>query len=54
MNRNQILDVLKERFQEIDILEAKEDVSPFIKDQQELDLWSKDFFIQTLDLLKTV
>lgn len=37
--------LLIEKFNEIDYIEAKEDVIPFIKDTETLSLWSKDFFI---------
>lgn len=36
--------LLNERFENLDIEQAKEDVLPFIKDQSKLDLWSKEFF----------
>lgn len=38
--------LLKNKFKEINYTEAKEDVIPFIKDLQSLDLWSSDFFIK--------
>ena len=41
------------RFDEIDYAQAKEDVSPFIKDKAALDLWSADFFKQITDGLKS-
>lgn len=40
-----IKEMLKNRFNEIDFEEAKEDVIPFIKDISVLDIWSKEFFI---------
>jgi len=45
-NLQQLKEALFERFQAIDFAAAKEDVRPFIKNQNELDLWSKDFFMQ--------
>jgi hypothetical protein len=46
-------DILKEmlikKFDEIDYTNAKEDVIPFIKNTDELNLWSSDFFKSTLD-----
>ena len=41
------------RFDTIDYAQAKEDVSPFIKDNAALDLWSADFFKQITDGLKS-
>ena len=37
--------MLISRFQEIDYVQAKEDVSPFIKAIHVLNIWSKEFFI---------
>lgn len=38
--------LLNERFSNIDLAQAKEDVLPFVKDKSKLDLWSKEFFIE--------
>ena len=43
--------MLKSKFKEINYMEAKEDVIPFIKDLQSLDLWSSNFFIKITDQL---
>lgn len=37
--------MLISRFQEIDYVQAKEDVIPFIKDIRVLNIWLKEFFI---------
>ena len=31
---------------------VKADVSPFIKDTMELDIWSNDYFLQLADMIK--
>lgn len=50
------VEVLKEclikKFKEINYKDAKEDVMPFIKDIESLELWSSDFFISITDKLK--
>ena len=55
-NSNFNIDTLKEllikKFNEIDYTEAKEDVLPFIKDIDSLNLWNKDFFISITKNLK--
>ncbi len=43
--------LLKNKFKEINYMEVKEDVIPFIKDLQSLDLWNSDFFIKITDQL---
>lgn len=45
-------DLLRARFDAIDYAQAKEDVSPFIKDKATLDLWSAGFFKQITEGLK--
>ena len=37
--------MLISRFQEIDYVQAKEDVIPFIKDIRVLNIWLNEFFI---------
>ncbi len=36
-----------------DFTNAKQDVLPFVKDEQSVALWSQEFFIHLLDNLKT-
>ena len=42
-------DLLKERFQVVNIRNAVEEVRVFLKDPRELDLWSRDFFQSLTD-----
>ena len=50
------IDILKEmlikKFNEIDYQDAKEDVKPFIKDVNSLNIWSKEFFVSITEKLK--
>lgn len=50
------IDVLKEllinKFNEIDYEDAKDDVMPFIKNVDSLDIWNKDFFISITNKLQ--
>lgn len=39
-----VRNMLKDRFGQIDYVQAKEDVMPFIKNKNTLDLWGVDFF----------
>jgi len=50
-DRNVLKQMLWERFEQIDYTLAKEDVYPFVRDTQVLDLWSKDFFQQITERL---
>lgn len=45
-------ELLNERFANMDFIQAKEDVLPFVRDKSKLDLWSKEFFIEITKNLK--
>ena len=51
-NINILINMLTEKFKEINYSNAKEDVKPFIKDVQTLDLWNENFFIDITKNLK--
>ncbi|HPE40891.1 MAG TPA: nucleotidyl transferase AbiEii/AbiGii toxin family protein [Bacteroidales bacterium] len=44
--------MMKERIESTDINLVKNDVKPFIKNQQPLDIWSQEYFIKLIDLIK--
>lgn len=44
LTQESLIEMLNQRFDEIDFNNAKADVLPFIKDPDELDLWSYEFF----------
>ncbi|MBU0504477.1 MAG: nucleotidyl transferase AbiEii/AbiGii toxin family protein [bacterium] len=44
LTKKDLGEALNKRFAAIDFKQAKQDVAPFIKDSQELSLWSVDFF----------
>lgn len=52
MNKEQFLDKLKERLTNTDIEMVKRDVLPFIKNSDELEIWSNDYFLQLADMVK--
>lgn len=47
-----LLELLRTKFEQLDIEAAKKDVLPFLKDTSSVDLWSRDFFISLLPRLK--
>jgi len=51
-NRSILLQLLDERFESLDFEKVKADVRPFIKDQDELSLWDKTFFIEIIKDIK--
>lgn len=46
--------LLKEKISNTDINIVKRDVSPFIKNQATMDIWSTDYFLQLVDMIKFV
>lgn len=47
-------ELLKQKFAEVNIKSAKEDVLPFIKDTDAVSLWSAEFFTSLLPKLKAI
>jgi predicted nucleotidyltransferase component of viral defense system len=46
------IDLLKRRIESTNIEMVKADVRPFIKNPGELDIWSTDYFLQLVDMIK--
>jgi predicted nucleotidyltransferase component of viral defense system len=44
--------MLKERIEKTNIETVKNDVRPFLKNPQELEIWSTDYFLQLADMIK--
>ena len=44
LTREMLVNMLQNKFAEIDFQQAKRDVLPFIKNTQALEIWSEDFF----------
>ncbi len=51
---NVLKELLIKQFSEIDYKKAKEDVLPFIKNVDSLDIWNKNFFISITEKLCAV
>jgi len=52
ISKEQYLILLKERLSTTDIKMVKQDVEPFIKHQEGLEIWSNEYFLQLADLIK--
>ncbi|MCL2040493.1 MAG: nucleotidyl transferase AbiEii/AbiGii toxin family protein [Bacteroidales bacterium] len=46
--------MLKERIEKTNIEAVKNDVRPFLKNPQEMEIWSTAYFLQLADMIKTV
>ncbi len=54
LSLNDIKGILCRRFESIDFNQAKEDVLPFIRTPEALDIWSPDFFAAITERLTAV
>ena len=52
MTKDEFIEHLKNRLATTDIELVKSDVKPFIKDHSVLDIWSNDYFLQLVELMK--
>ena len=50
-NKLVFIQFLKQKFETTNIEKVKADVLPFIKNPQELDIWSNDYFLQLADMI---
>lgn len=51
MSKEEFLIALKERFASTDIRMVRQDVEPFIKNSESLEIWSNDYFLQLADMV---
>lgn len=51
MNKEEFLDALKERLASTDIRMVKQDVEPFIKNYDSMEIWSNEYFVQLADMV---
>ncbi len=54
MTKEQFLHVLKERLSTTNIKMVKQDVEPFIKHREGLEIWSNDYFLQLADKINFI
>lgn len=52
MTKDEFLHKLKERISTTNIELVKRDVTPFIKNHAQLDIWSADYFLQLVEMMK--
>lgn len=52
IGREAFIEQLKERLSSANIHQVKQDVMPFVKNPQDLDIWSNDYFIQLADRIR--
>ncbi len=52
ISKDEFKDLLKEKILKTNLDKVKSDVSPFIKNQKEMLIWSADYFIQLVDMIR--
>lgn len=52
IERDTFMAQLKERLASANMNQVKGDVLPFVKNPKELDIWSNDYFVQLVDMIK--
>ena len=52
LTKQNIKNLLLQRIESLDVVKAKNDVQPFIKDMREIELWSKEFFVALVQNIK--
>ncbi len=52
IDREKFLAMLKERLSTTDINQVKADVLPFLRNPQELEIWSNDYFLHLAEMIK--
>jgi hypothetical protein len=52
MTKDHFILLLKEKISQTDMEMVKSDVRPFIKNQDEMTIWSTDYFLQLVDMMK--
>jgi hypothetical protein len=52
LTQQNLREMLLQRIEILDVVKAKNDVQPFIKDIREIELWSKDFFTAIIENIK--
>ena len=52
ITKDSFLEKLNERLATADINQVKADVLPFIRNPKEIEIWSKDYFLQLAQMIK--
>ena len=53
LTRARLLELLRQRVRRVDVGELREEVAPFVRERQSLEIWSQDFFLHLIDRIET-
>ncbi|MFH0909862.1 MAG: nucleotidyl transferase AbiEii/AbiGii toxin family protein [bacterium] len=54
LDRTRLVDKLNTSIRALDVAQARQEVTRFVRDKASLELWSTDFFLQIVDRIETV
>lgn len=49
LTRPRLLELLRQRIHQVDVAELREEVVPFVRHPQSLEIWSREFFLQVIE-----
>lgn len=52
LDRKQFAELLKEKLASADMAQVRNDVKPFLKNANDIDIWSNDYFLQLVDRIQ--
>jgi hypothetical protein len=52
ITREEFMGLLKQKLSEANMNAVKKDVLPFVKNPNELDIWSNEYFLQLADMIR--
>lgn len=52
LSENEFVEIVKSKIINTDLKQVKDDVLPFIKNRKEIEIWSQEYFLQLLEMLK--
>lgn len=52
LGKKQFAELLKEKLASADMTQVKSDVKPFLKNANDIDIWSNDYFLQLADMIR--
>jgi hypothetical protein len=52
LTRARLLDLLRQRVQQVDVAELREEVAPFVRERGSLEVWSQGFFLQVIERIE--
>lgn len=52
LTRVRLLDLLRQRIRQVDVAALRDEVAPFVRQRRSLEVWSAEFFLQTIERIE--